>query len=91
MSDNSVCDGYTVLGGAIVYSHHGGSQETMDTYGDSIDCRITFRAEHDGWRLMLRIVDLDIPDTSYRELCNDALYIYDAKTYTVGQAVVSLL
>ena len=43
-------------------------------------------------RLMLRIVELDIPDQSLRRLCNDALYVFDANgIYVFGKAVVSIL
>ena len=37
---------------------------------------------------MMRIEQLDIPDKSYTELCNDALYVYDANNI-FGRAMVS--
>ena len=82
------CDKSVLLGGATVYSHHGA--DVLKNYADHIDCRITFRAENDSWKLMLRVDQLDIPDTSYNkvQLCNDALYVYDAKNI-FGRAIVS--
>ena len=82
------CDKSVLLGGATVYSHHGA--DLQENYADRIDCRITFRAENDSWKLMLQVDQLDIPDTSYNkvQLCNDALYVYDAKNI-FGIAIVS--
>ena len=54
-----------------------------------MECRITFRAPKEDWFFMMRVVELDIPDKSYRELCNDALYVYDAGTI-MGVPVVSI-
>ncbi len=82
----SYCGEKQVLDGATVYSHLGASGE--GNYADNIECRITFRAENENLKLMLRVLDLDIPDTSYNELCNDALYVYDAKNI-MGRPVVS--
>ena len=83
------CDKSVLLGGATVYSHHGA--DLQENYADRIDCRITFRAENDSWKLMLQVDQLDIPDTSYNkvQLCNDALYVYDAKNI-FGRAIVSI-
>ncbi|KAK2147861.1 hypothetical protein LSH36_534g02005 [Paralvinella palmiformis] len=83
------CDKSVLLGGATVYSHHGA--DVLKNYADHIDCRITFRAENDSWKLMLRVDQLDIPDTSYNkvQLCNDALYVYDAKNI-FGRAITVL-
>ncbi|KAK2184081.1 hypothetical protein NP493_283g02021 [Ridgeia piscesae] len=78
--DGSDCDSRKLIGGATVYSHIG------KTYKHNIDCRITFKADKEGWKLLIRLVHLDIPDTSYNQLCNDALYVYDAKNI-FGQPV----
>ena len=85
MEGNDCGDG-KYIGGATVYSHlnpHGSS-----LYKNSIECRITFKAENDQWRLMMRFVELDIPDKTYNGLCSDAVYVYDANTIG-GRAVVS--
>ena len=82
--DGNDCDSRKLVGGATVYSHIG------KTYSHNIDCRITFKAEREGWKLLIRLVHLDIPDTSYNQLCNDALYVYDAKNI-FGQPMVSRL
>lgn len=75
------------LGGAVVYSHFGAFDRVF--YRDGIDCRITFKAERTGWRLMLRFMRLDIPDRSGKDICNDAIYIYDGATI-FSRAVVSM-
>ena len=80
-----------VVSGAKVYSHPQQTHKHQGTsqYSDNIDCRITFRAEDKkNGRLMLRIIDLDIPDKSLSELCNDALYVFDANNI-FGKSVVS--
>ena len=82
--DGNDCDSRKLVGGATVFSHTG------TTYSHNIDCRITFKAEREGWKLLIRLVHLDIPDTSYNQLCNDALYVYDAKNI-FGQPMVSRL
>lgn len=76
--DGSDCGVAKYLGGATVYSHQSRPQKNTH-YGDNIECRITFRAENDGWKLMLRVLELDIPDRApYRPfLCKDALYVYN--------------
>ena len=79
------CEDGKLLGGAVIYSHLG--RNNVD-YGNNIECRITFKAGRNDWKLMLRVVELDIPDVSYNELCNDALYVYDADTI-LGRAMVS--
>ncbi|XP_025115544.1 uncharacterized protein LOC112576901 isoform X2 [Pomacea canaliculata] len=66
------------LGAAVVYSQlvDSGSQY----YSHDLECRITFKAEDDGWRLMLRITELEIPDRTANGICNDALFIFDDST-----------
>lgn len=71
--------------GGIVYSH---PEYAKKVYGNNVECRITFRAKHKDWRLMMRVEEIDIPDETYNKICNDALYIYDADTI-VAKAVVS--
>ncbi|ELT99959.1 hypothetical protein CAPTEDRAFT_223728 [Capitella teleta] len=63
-----------LLGGAVVYSHR--NQEDM-MYSDKIDCQITFKADDGASKVMMQIVNMDLPDQSYNKLCNDALYVYD--------------
>src|SRR6218665_759082 len=75
------------LGGAVVYSHFGAFDRVF--YRDGIDCRITFKAERTGWRLMLRFMRLDVTDRSGKDICNDAIYIYDGATI-FSRAVVSM-
>ena len=82
------CGEEHVLAGATVYSHY--QTQTEINYGHNIDCRLTFKARHDGWRLMLKVEELDIPDSSFG-LCNDAVYIYDSQHYIIGKAFVSIL
>nr|KAG5692990.1 hypothetical protein BaRGS_011626 [Batillaria attramentaria] len=61
---------------------------TGDYYSNGLECRMTFKAEDDGWRLMLRVLELDIPDRTVNGFCNDALYIYDDSTI-YAKALVS--
>ncbi|XP_064640279.1 uncharacterized protein LOC135495495 [Lineus longissimus] len=76
--DDTDCGDGKYLGGASVYSHQ---RQEGDFYRDRIECRITFKAENDGWKLRLQILELDIPDKSENSyICNDALYVYDANT-----------
>ncbi|KAJ8303089.1 hypothetical protein KUTeg_019485 [Tegillarca granosa] len=65
------------IGGAVVYSHR---TELNSYYNTSVECKITFKVENDGWKIMLRIIQLDIPDLNHKGLCNDALYIFDDST-----------
>ncbi|XP_050399612.2 uncharacterized protein LOC126816865 [Patella vulgata] len=63
------------IGGATVYSNY--RKNSNSVYSHNIECQVTFKAENDDWRLMLRIIELDIPDRSTSGICNDALYVYD--------------
>ncbi|OWF56878.1 uncharacterized protein LOC110446471 isoform X1 [Mizuhopecten yessoensis] len=72
--DGVECDDTKHIGGATVYSHN---VEKAMYYGEDLSCSITFRPENSGWKLMLRIIELDIPDRLPSGVCNDALYIYD--------------
>ena len=83
--EGSNCEDGKLLGGAVVYSHLNRGRQL---YGDNIECRTTFKAARNDWKIMLRVVELDVPDVSYNELCNDALYIYDGDTI-LGRAMVS--
>lgn len=76
------------IGGAVVYSHR---TELNSYYNTSVECKITFKVENDGWKIMLRIIQLDIPDlNNHNGLCNDALYIFDDSTIiTKMQPMVS--
>ena len=82
------CDQGKLVGGAILLSHSG--IHSRNYYKNNVECRITFKAEKDTWKLMMRVVELDLPDKSYSELCNDAVYVYDANTI-IGPAVVSTI
>ncbi|XP_046585111.1 uncharacterized protein LOC124292109 isoform X1 [Haliotis rubra] len=73
--DGADCGDRKHLGGATVYSHT--IVGDKNSYGINLECRMTFIAENDDWKLMLRIIELDIPDRTENGICNDALYIYD--------------
>ena len=75
-----------LLGGVTIFSHPW--TDDSGSYGNNIECRLTFKAENDDWKLMMRVVELDIPDKSFSELCNDAVYVYDASTI-MGRPFVS--
>ncbi|KAL3858958.1 hypothetical protein ACJMK2_009203, partial [Sinanodonta woodiana] len=68
------CGDTKTLGGAVVFSHR---FYTEQQYNNNVECRMTFKAQNEGWKLMLRILELDIPDRMPNGLCNDALYVYD--------------
>ena len=80
------CGASQLLDGATVLSHYATEDENL--YAHNIECRMTFRSESEDWKLMMRVVELDIPDMAYSELCNDALYVYDASN-VMGRPVVS--
>ncbi|XP_076449947.1 uncharacterized protein LOC143286195 [Babylonia areolata] len=71
------CGDIKHLGSAIVYSQ---LVSTGEFYPRDVECKITFKAEDDGWRLMMRVLDLDIQDRTVNGFCNDALYVYDDST-----------
>ncbi|XP_064599439.1 abnormal cell migration protein 13-like [Liolophura sinensis] len=73
------CGNRKHLAGAVVYSHVR-SDKQHEHYTHGIECQLTFQTENTGWRLMLRVLDIDIPDMSRRGICNDALYVYDDET-----------
>ena len=77
-----------LLGGVTIFSHPW--TDDSGSYGNNIECRLTFKAENDDWKLMMRVVELDIPDKSFSELCNDAVYVYDASTI-MGRPFVSTM
>ncbi|XP_013380303.1 uncharacterized protein LOC106151531 isoform X1 [Lingula anatina] len=70
------CGDTKYIGGATVYSHINPQTETY--YRDNIECRLVFKAENEDWKIMMQVVELDIPDRSLRSVCNDALYVYDS-------------
>ena len=83
--DGMDCGKTLDLGGAIVFSHH---FYMSQLYNHSVRCTLTFKAQNAGWKLMLRVLELDIPDRRYNGYCNDALWVYDADSiYT--KAMVS--
>ena len=79
------CEKTRVIDGATVYSHVKAQEDAL--YEHNTECRMTFEAERNGWKLMMRLIHLDIPDKSY-DLCNDALYVYDSSSI-IGRPVVS--
>lgn len=83
--DGDDCEQKYLVSGAVVYSHN---TDTSKFYANSADCRMRFQAEEQGWKMMLRFEQLDIPDLTYNNLCTDALYVYDASDI-YGPAVVS--
>lgn len=87
MQDGGDCGKTKNVGGATVYSHF--EPHINVKYGHDAGCTMTFHAENEGWTLMLRVVELDLPNKSETGLCNDALYVYDADSYYT-RAVVSV-
>ncbi|KAK3799150.1 hypothetical protein RRG08_051425 [Elysia crispata] len=67
------------VGGAVVYSHK--ARESADHYPHNVDCPFYFRAPRSNWKLMMRVLEMDIPDRTRKGVCKDALYVYDAPTY----------
>ena len=78
------CGDIKHLGSAVVYSQ---LVSTGEYYPHDVECKMTFKAEDDGWRLMVRILELDIQDRTVNGFCNDALYVYDDSTI-LAKAVV---
>ena len=75
------------LGGAVVFSHH---FYMTQPYNHSITCTLRFKAQNAGWKLMLRILELDVPDRQFNGLCNDALWVYNADSiYNMDMVMVS--
>ncbi|GFS20057.1 hypothetical protein ElyMa_001560100 [Elysia marginata] len=67
------------VGGAVVYSHD--ARESADNYPHNVDCPFYFRAARPDWKLMMRVLEMDIPDRTRKGVCKDALYVYNAPTY----------
>lgn len=79
------CGNKKYIGGATVYSHR---EENSQYYMNNNECKITFKADNEGWRIMLRFLELDIPDIDPNNgICNDALYIYDSEDVFTGAMV----
>ncbi|CAI9737812.1 low-density lipoprotein receptor-related 12-like [Octopus vulgaris] len=66
------------LTGATVFSHHRTANKKL--FKHKTECTMTFYAAIKGWKLMLRMIELDIPDRTSKGICNDAVYIYDHKS-----------
>lgn len=64
-----------LLGGAVVYSHF---INVTKNYRDKIDCELKFKSRNKDWKLMLRVLEMDIPDRN-DGICNDALYVSDSE------------
>ena len=64
-----------MLGGAVVYSHYINSSVY---FNDDTDCLMIFKARREDWKLMLRMIELNIPDRTPNGICNDALYVADS-------------
>lgn len=69
------CDSTILLGGAVVYSHYINQSRL---YMNDINCQIRFKAKKSDWKIMLRMLELDIPDRQVNGICNDALYVSDS-------------
>jgi hypothetical protein len=52
-----------------------------------LDPFLVFQAEREGWKLKLRVQEIDIGDITYGT-CNDVLHVYDQNT-NVGVPLVS--
>uniref|UniRef100_A0A0L8I8E5 Uncharacterized protein n=1 Tax=Octopus bimaculoides TaxID=37653 RepID=A0A0L8I8E5_OCTBM len=75
------------LTGATVFSHHRTASKKL--FKHKTECTMTFYAAIKGWKLMLRMIELDIPDRTSKGICNDAVYIYDHKSvYANGMVSV---
>ncbi|XP_074646015.1 uncharacterized protein LOC141902267 [Tubulanus polymorphus] len=73
--DGVDCSDIKYLGGATVLSHRPDTQY----YTNNNECTMTFKAENKNWKIMLQVLEIDIPDIMpYHNLCNDALYVYDS-------------
>lgn len=70
------CDSTILLGGAVVYSHY---MNQNKTYGYDVNCQIKFKSKNSDWKLMLRMLEMDIPDRQENGICNDALYVSDSE------------
>jgi hypothetical protein len=53
---NPECSDFKYLGGATVYSH---DKLLSEYYDHRTQCQITFKAENEGWKLVLRFEYLD--------------------------------
>ncbi|KAH9504614.1 hypothetical protein Btru_062440 [Bulinus truncatus] len=84
--DGPDCTEKKFVSGAVVYSH---SPASGPYYPHDIDCAITFQAESADWKLMLRVIEMDLPDRTASGFCNDALYVYDAGTFLTRAMGVS--
>lgn len=72
--ENPECNDFKYLGGATVYSH---DKQLSEYYDHRISCQITFKAENEGWKLVLKFVYIDIPDRDDK-ICNDAIYVFNS-------------
>ena len=70
----SDCSKVILLGGAVVYSHF---INVTKHYGDNANCQLKFESRNKDWKLMLRVLEMDIPDRD-NGICNDALYVSDS-------------
>ena len=80
------CGDSKYIGGATVYSH----REDLNKYFmNNIECKIVFKSENKDWKIMLRFLHLDIPDSlpGMHRICNDGLYIYDSDDIYTGAMV----
>lgn len=85
MGSRDQCSGEVrgVTGALVVFQPGAGER------WHGLECQVVFRADPPFNRLLLRVLDLDLPDVALSRLCNDALYIYDGnKAY--GNTFVSL-
>jgi hypothetical protein len=69
------CDSTILLGGAVVYSHYINQSKS---YNNEVNCQIKFKSKKSDWKIMLRMLEMDIPDRQKNGICNDALYVSDS-------------
>lgn len=73
--EGSACGKPKRLTGASVFSHHRTPKKKF--FRHRTECTMTFYSDVKDWKLMLRMIEMDIPDRTSSGICNDAIYIYD--------------
>lgn len=55
---------------------------------DENECKIIFKVDNEGWRIMLWFLEFDIFDIDLNNgICNDVFYIYDFEDVFIGVMV----
>lgn len=79
------CGNKKYIGGVIVYLYW---EENFQYYMDENECKIIFKVDNEGWRIMLRFLEFDIFDIDLNNgICNDVFYIYDFEDVFIGVMV----